>query len=83
MAERFDIEQRWPELFTGLDANNRRAVVQSLASSWHEGWVPNREDVENLTDNARGAIDGAEYLRRVDAAAERRRASGSHNERGN
>jgi len=83
MSERFDIEQRWPELFTGLDANNRRAVVQSLASSWHEGWVPNREDVENLTDNARGTIDGAEYLRRVDAAAERRRGSSSHNERGN
>lgn len=83
VAEQFDIEQRWPELFTGLDANNRRAVVQSLASSWHEGWVPNREDVENLTGEARGTIDGAEYLRRVDAAAERRRGSNGHNERGN
>ena len=73
MAETFDIEQHWPELFAQLDDTQRRAVVQSLASGWHEGWTPNREDVENLTDKARGAIDRDEYLRRADAAAERRR----------
>ncbi len=73
MAERFDIEERWPELFVQLDQTQRRAVVQSLASAWHEGWTPNREDVENLTDEARGAIDAEEYLRRVDASAEHRR----------
>ncbi|MCJ1712512.1 hypothetical protein MT344_15125 [Clavibacter michiganensis subsp. phaseoli] len=73
MAEKFDIEQRWPELFAQLDVTQRRAVVQSLASAWHEGWEPNREDVENLTDEARGAIDWDEYLRRADQAAERRR----------
>ncbi len=73
MAERFEIEERWPELFEQLDQVQRRAVVQSLASAWHEGWVPNREDVENLTDEARGAIDREEYLRRADAAAERHR----------
>jgi hypothetical protein len=73
MAEEFDIVQRWPELFTQLDTTQRRAVVQSLASAWHEGWEPNREDVENLTDEARGAIDWDEYLRRADQAAERRR----------
>ncbi|GAA3299426.1 hypothetical protein [Glutamicibacter nicotianae] len=56
MAEKFDIEERWPELFTQLDANQRSAIRQALASAWHEGWVPNREDVENLTDVARGAI---------------------------
>ena len=82
MVERFEIEQRWPELFVELDANNRRAVVQSFASAWHEGWEPNREDVENLTDKVRGAIDDAEYMRRVKVAAERHRGSGSHNERG-
>jgi hypothetical protein len=73
MAAEFNIEGRWPELFEQLDATQRRAVVQSLASAWHEGWEPNREDVENLTDRARGAIDHAEYLRRSDAAAERSR----------
>ena len=73
MAETLNIEQQWPELFAQLDVKQRRAVVQSLASAWHEGWEPNREDVENLTDEARGAIDYEEYLRRADAAAERRR----------
>jgi len=73
VAGSFNIEQQWPELFDQLDAKQRRAVVQSLASAWHEGWEPNREDVENLTDEARGAIDGEEYMRRVRQAAERRR----------
>jgi hypothetical protein len=36
--------------------------------------VPNREDVENLTDFVRGAIDEAEYDRRAAGAAERHRA---------
>lgn len=71
--EKFDVVDRWPELFTALTAMQRTSVIQALASSWHEGWEPNREDVENLTDHARGAIDEAEYLRRADAAAERRR----------
>ncbi|WP_423299634.1 hypothetical protein [Glutamicibacter nicotianae] len=71
MAEKFDIEERWPELFTQLDANQRNAIRQALASAWHEGWVPNREGVENLTDVACGAIDNAEYLRRVREAAHR------------
>ena len=72
MAAEFNIESRWPELFVQLDETQRRAVVQSLASAWHEGWTPNREDVENLTDEARGAIDAEEYRRRAHAAARRR-----------
>ena len=71
MTEKFDIEERWPELFAHLDSTQRNAVRQSLAAAWHEGWIPNREDVENLTDRARGAIDQAEYLRRVREAARR------------
>lgn len=71
MDERFDVEERWPELFEQLDAKQRNAVLQSLAAAWHEGWTPNREDVENLTDEARGAIDETEYLRRVREAAHR------------
>lgn len=70
-ATEFNIEARWPELFEQLNAADRDAVVNALASSWHEGWVPNREDVENLTDYARGAIDEAEYDRRAVAAIER------------
>lgn len=73
MAVPFNIEGRWPELFAQLDAAARAAVVNAFASSWHEGWVPNREDVENLTDYARGVIDKAEYDRRAAGAAERSR----------
>nr|WP_181716199.1 antitoxin VbhA family protein [Cryobacterium sp.]QJS06054.1 hypothetical protein [Cryobacterium sp.] len=74
MTTEFNIEARWPELFAPLDQAGRTAVVNSFASSWHEGWVPNREDVENLTDFVRGAIDEAEYDRRAAGAAERHRA---------
>lgn len=73
MTRKFDIEDRWPELFVDLDEDQRRAVVQSLASDWHEGWEPDRGDVEHLTDRARGAIDRDEYMRRVRQTAERRR----------
>ena len=31
MAEIFDVEDRWPELFVQLDEAQRRAVVQSLS----------------------------------------------------
>lgn len=75
MAERFDVEARWPELFAPLDDAQRRAVVQSLASAWHEGWVPNREDVADLADEARGAITFEEYQRRTIAKAERAAAA--------
>ena len=78
MAEKFDIEDRWPELFTRLDDVQRNAVRQSLAAAWHEGWVPSREEVENLTDEARGAIDEAEYLQRVREAAGGRGGAGGH-----
>ena len=70
---RFDIEERWPELFVSLDATQRWAVVQSLAAAWHEGWVPNREDVADLAEEASGVISRQEYLRRSNAKAERAR----------
>lgn len=76
MDDKFDIEERWPELFDRLDAVKRNAVRQSLASAWHEGWIPNREDVENLTDVACGAIGMEEFLRRAKAMA-RQRGSGA------
>jgi hypothetical protein len=52
-------------------------VVLSLASAWHKGWKLNLEDVENLTDEPRDAIDGGECSRQAAAAAERHRGSGS------
>lgn len=74
MAEKFTFEEQWPELFAALDEKQRGSVRQALAAGWHEGVTPTREDVENLTDYARGAIDWDEYTRRADAAA--RRAAG-------
>ncbi len=70
-ATEFNIEARWPELFEQLDETQRRAVVQSLAAAWHEGFEPTREDVENLTDYVRGVIDRNEYRRRAHATARR------------
>jgi hypothetical protein len=68
----FDVEDRWPELFAQLNETQRDSVRQSLAAGWHEGFTPTREDVENLTDYARGAINFAEYRRRGHAAAHRK-----------
>lgn len=64
-------EDLWPELFETLTDRQRDAVVRSLAAGWHEGWVPSREDVADLADFARGAIDMDEYKRRSLEKAER------------
>ena len=71
MSEIFDFEDRWPELFDRLDARQRNAVRQSLAAGWHEGFEPNREHVENLTDYVLGLIDDSEYERRSRAMVKR------------
>lgn len=71
MAEAFTVEEQWPELFAQLDDVQRNSVRQSLAAGWHEGFNPTREDVENLTDLARGAIDFPDYRRRSLATARR------------
>lgn len=74
METEFNIRGRWPELFAPLSERQQRVVVNAFASSWHEGWVPNRPDVENLTDLVRGAITEAEYDRRGVALIEAGRA---------
>lgn len=69
METEFNIEQRWPDLFEPLTDEERSAVVNTLASAWHEGWEPNREHVENLTRYASGAITREEYDRREEERA--------------
>lgn len=44
VAEKFTVEEQRPELFAQLDETQRNAVRQSLASAWHEGWQPDREE---------------------------------------
>jgi hypothetical protein len=54
-----------------LCADQTSAVVNALASGMARGLDPNRESVGNLTDYVCGAIDEAEYDRRITAAAQR------------
>lgn len=63
----FNAQEKWPELFQDLAPDTAKHVVASFASSFHEGWIPNREAVENLTKLAKGEIDKTEYDRRADA----------------
>lgn len=60
----FDIEQRWPDLFEGLDPSQREIILDALALGWHEGNEPTRRVVENLTDYVRREISIDEYLAR-------------------
>ena len=80
MAERFEIEGRWPDLFEPLTDQQRWAVVQTFASAWHEGWFPNRTDVENLTQLTSGAITKDEYDRRARENAGKLRGRGDYTE---
>lgn len=71
VPDQFTFEDDWPELFAPLDAAQRDSVRQALAAGWHAGFVPTREEVENITDYARGVIDMDKYQRRGDALARR------------
>lgn len=69
MGEYFDIHLRYPDLFEGLTEEQRRNVVQPLASSWLEGDNPTREDVALLIDYELGRITAEEYDRQALAKA--------------
>jgi Antitoxin VbhA len=62
---KFDLEGWWPEAFEGLTTAQRWNVIQACAANWHEGWEPNRPDVQNLCDVVRGTITPEEYLDRA------------------
>ena len=69
MGEYFDLPDRYPDLFEGLTEEQRRNVVQPLASSWLEGDNPTREDVALLIDYELGRITAEEYDRQALAKA--------------
>lgn len=69
MSDRFDLHLRYPELFEPLTEEQRRNVVQPLASSWLEGDNPTREDVALLIDYELGRITAEEYDRQALAKA--------------
>lgn len=69
MSDRFDLHLRYPELFAPLTEEQRRNVMQPLASSWLEGDNPTREDVTLLIDYELGRISAEEYDRQALAKA--------------
>ena len=84
MSDHFDLPVRYPELFESLTEEQRRNVMQPLASSWLEGDNPTREDVALLIDYELGRITAEEYDRQALAKALAYQAltsqtAGSHN----
>ena len=69
MSDHFDLPVRYLELFEPLTEEQRRNVVQPLASSWLEGDNPTREDVALLIDYELGRITAEEYDRQALAKA--------------
>lgn len=69
MSDRFDLHLRYPELFEPLTEEQRRNIMQPLASSWLEGDNPTREDVTLLIDYELGRITAEEYDRQALAKA--------------
>ena len=69
MSDRFDLHLRYPELFEPLTEEQRRNVMQPLASSWLEGDNPTREDGTLLIDYELGRITAEEYDRQALAKA--------------
>lgn len=58
-----DLEAKWPEIFEDMMPRQVRAVVQTVASSWHEGREPEREHTARLAARVRGDMSKAEYRR--------------------
>lgn len=62
-ASGVDVSELYPDLFEGVDEAVRRRVVSNFGSDAHEGWEPNRPDVELMVGYAVGRVSKAEYLR--------------------
>jgi hypothetical protein len=58
---------RWPDLFDGLTAEQRRAVITAVADNVLEGWRPSRADIRALVDVVCGNTTTAEYIDTVRA----------------
>jgi hypothetical protein len=59
------IDERWPGLFDHIPADDRYSIIQTVAAGWHEGWMPNREDIRFLVEFHCGEIDFDEYRNRA------------------
>lgn len=57
-----DLEDRWPELFTGLSTTQRRDVVTRVINEWRAGLPVTYEVVLAHTAEKRGLIEPPEFL---------------------
>lgn len=55
---------RWPELFVGLTAGQRRTVARNLAHKHPDRRGPSRAEVDAMVQYVVGEISQAEYARR-------------------
>lgn len=62
-AKALDLEVKWPEIFEGMTESQVSDVVETVASSWHEGREPEREHTARLAALVRGDLSRAEYRR--------------------
>ena len=53
---------RWPDLFDGLTAEQRRILITAVADNVLEGWRPSRADIQALVDVVCGNTTTEEYI---------------------
>jgi Antitoxin VbhA len=58
---------RWPDLFEGLSAEQRRVVITAVADNVLEGWRPGRADIGALVEVVCGNTTTEEYIATVRA----------------
>jgi len=56
---------RWPDLFDGLTAAQRRIVITTVADNVLEGWRPSRADIQALVDVVCGNTTTEDYINTV------------------
>lgn len=64
MSDEADIQDRWPELFEQLSAQQRESVARALAHARSEGRQLTRDDVVEIIDASRGVLPPEEFTRR-------------------
>lgn len=59
------LEKLYPDLFEGLTLEQVERLNNSWAAQWHEGWEPNRAQVELSVRRERGEVSRDGYIEAV------------------
>lgn len=59
------LEKLYPDLFEGLTLEQVEQLNNSWAAQWHEGWEPNRAQVELSVRRERGEVSRDGYIEAV------------------